>query len=71
MLKGLWNYLFSKRKKPLPEWPWTHREWIDVEIEGVGTVVGWDEIPGVVLCVDPDGHFVKYRLPDYKGTDGG
>lgn len=60
------NFWPFKRKPQEPKgWPWSHREWEGVEIEGVGTVVGWNAEPGVVLCFTKEGHFVDYRLPDY------
>lgn len=64
MLKFL-RKLFSRQPEPRG-WPWSHREWLRVEIPNVGIVVGWDVVPGRVLCFTKEGKFVNYDLPDYR-----
>lgn len=67
MLKWLKSLFMSAPPPQRKGWPWSHRAWEGVEIEGVGIVVGWDaETPGRVLCFTPDRRFVNYDLPDYK-----
>ena len=67
MLKWISNFIFGG-EEPVPRgWPHSHRAWYGVEIRNVGIIVGWDNEPGVVLCLTDEAKFVKYRLPDYKG----